>query len=367
MSDGERNAVLLTSEVLIAPTASLFLLDEPELHLHRSIITPLLSAIFLSRPDSAFVISTHEVNMLGDFRGAKVALMRNVVPDGPEAFKWDIDLVDPMSLDSSWTSLSEEITADILGARRKILYVEGTEGSLDKRLYGALFPAVSVVPKGSCREVELAVKGLRGEADHHWVEAFGVVDGDEKSQQEVDSLKSKGIYVLDYNSIESILYHPQLQRIALEAHPAVDGGNLEEVAYEACNAGLQEIMRRQHTIPRKVLDRRIHNLFMNQKPSKEDIQGGGLLEFDDIDIERIRRSMVTDLNTIVNSGDFEGYLRKFPLKDRGIRNAIAKKLEYVDSAQYESTVIKIVGREHAAASVVRRLLGDLAEGLSAAP
>ena len=42
LSDGERNALLISANVLTASPASLLLIDEPERHLHRSIIAPLL-------------------------------------------------------------------------------------------------------------------------------------------------------------------------------------------------------------------------------------------------------------------------------------------------------------------------------------
>ncbi len=51
MSDGERNALLLAAEVLTVPSGTLILIDEPELHLHRSIISSLLTGLFSNRSD----------------------------------------------------------------------------------------------------------------------------------------------------------------------------------------------------------------------------------------------------------------------------------------------------------------------------
>lgn len=39
LSDGERNALLIAANVLTAPTGTLLVIDEPERHLHRSIIS----------------------------------------------------------------------------------------------------------------------------------------------------------------------------------------------------------------------------------------------------------------------------------------------------------------------------------------
>ena len=61
MSDGERNAVILAANVLTVNSGTVLLIDEPERHLHRSIIEPLLSALLAQREDCAFIVSTHEI------------------------------------------------------------------------------------------------------------------------------------------------------------------------------------------------------------------------------------------------------------------------------------------------------------------
>ena len=84
---------------------------------------------------------------------------------------------------------------DILGSRRKIVFVEGTAQSLDAPLYSLLFPQISIVPKkGGCREVEYAVRGLRGAGDIHWISAWGIVDNDQRSAEDVARLKKAGVW-----------------------------------------------------------------------------------------------------------------------------------------------------------------------------
>ena len=61
LSDGERNAVLIGANVLTADPGTVIIIDEPERHLHRSIVSPLLSTLFQKRLDCIFIISTHDV------------------------------------------------------------------------------------------------------------------------------------------------------------------------------------------------------------------------------------------------------------------------------------------------------------------
>jgi hypothetical protein len=62
--------------------------------------------------------------------------------------------------------LPHELRSDVLGARRRILFVEGTETSLDRPLYAILFPDVSVVPKGTAADVIAATKAPRNDIPH---------------------------------------------------------------------------------------------------------------------------------------------------------------------------------------------------------
>jgi len=49
--------------------------------------------------------------------------------------------------------IGDDLKKDILGARRKLLFVEGANTSPDKPLYSLVFPDVSIVAKSGYREV----------------------------------------------------------------------------------------------------------------------------------------------------------------------------------------------------------------------
>ena len=151
---------------------TMLLIDEPERHLHRSIIEPFLSALFKLREDCAFIIATHEVALPVANKDARTLVIHSCEWNGQQAGAWDVNILEET------THLPEELKQTILGGRRRILFVEGVETSLDKTLYSLIFPMVSVIPKGSCHEVEQAVSGLRDGAGLHWLEVFGIVDGD---------------------------------------------------------------------------------------------------------------------------------------------------------------------------------------------
>ena len=200
MSDGERSATIMAATVLTVSPGTVILIDEPERHLHRAVIEPLLSALFEQREDCAFVVSTHEVGLPIANPKAYTVVLRSCNWTDHGVAAWDAEVLQPGG------NLPEDVKRDILGARRKILFVEGSANSLDLPMYGALFPELSVIPKGSCTEVIRAVKGLRGSYAHHHVEAAGLVDRDDRTEDEVNKLTEDGVFALDVCSVESLYY-----------------------------------------------------------------------------------------------------------------------------------------------------------------
>ena len=128
MSDGERNAALIAATVLTVEPGTTLLIDEPELHLHRAIIEPFLSALFEQRTDCAFVVSTHEIALPMAHPSARVLLVRSCEWHGNTAKVWDVAVLDPTE------DLPEELKRAILGARRRIVFVEGTSSAVIAKL-----------------------------------------------------------------------------------------------------------------------------------------------------------------------------------------------------------------------------------------
>lgn len=60
MSDGERVALYLIAQALCIPKKRTIIIDEPEIHLHRSIMSRLWAAIEEARNDCLFIYITHD-------------------------------------------------------------------------------------------------------------------------------------------------------------------------------------------------------------------------------------------------------------------------------------------------------------------
>lgn len=206
LSDGERNAFLIAADVLTAKPGTLIIIDEPDRHLHRSIVSPLLTLLFQRRRDCAFVISTHELMMPVDNPTAATLLIRSCEYAGSVAKSWVADL---LPADSPF---DETMKVDILGGRQKMIFIEGKAQSLDAPLYSLLFPQTSIMPKSSCRDVGYAVRGLRDAETNHWLKAWGIVDNDRRGEEKIKKLREFGIFALPHFSVEALYYHPEIIR-----------------------------------------------------------------------------------------------------------------------------------------------------------
>ena len=186
--------------MLTVDPGTVLLIDEPERHLHRSIIVPFLVALFAQREDCTFIVSTHELALPAANPTASVLMVRSCEWEGNRAKAWDIDLLQAND------QLPEELRLAILGSRRKVLFFEGTGTSLDLPIYNALFPDISVEASGTSTDVQRAVEGMRGSQDLHHVEAYGLIDSDGRSPEAVDALFERGVFALDVYSVESLYY-----------------------------------------------------------------------------------------------------------------------------------------------------------------
>jgi ATPase subunit of ABC transporter with duplicated ATPase domains len=90
MSDGEKSALLLAAEVLVT-AAPIFIIDEPERHLHRSISAGLIAAVLAERTDCHFIVLTHDLDLASAVGGPRqLLLVTGCEWTGKSAAAWDI-------------------------------------------------------------------------------------------------------------------------------------------------------------------------------------------------------------------------------------------------------------------------------------
>ena len=344
MSDGERNAAVIAATVLTVKPGTVLLIDEPERHLHRAIIEPFLSALFAQRADCAFVVSTHEIALPAANPEARVLMIRSCRWNGDRPDAWDVEILEPK------VNLPEDLKRAILGSRRRILFVEGTLNSLDSPLYDALFPGLSVIPMGGCREVERAVKGLRKTRDHHHTEAFGLIDRDDRTAEDVDRLARDGVFALDVCSAESLYYCSAVIDAVARKQAEARGCDANGMFCSAKQAAFDAIRDDPDLATRMAArrcERRIRDAMLAEIPDWKKIKDGGEQKI----TARVHSSYSTELGhfkELIDEGNLDALVARYPLRESRVPDKIAKALECTSRRDYERIAVKRVQDDTAA-------------------
>lgn len=205
MSDGERAVLYLAAQVLCVPKNKTLIVDEPEIHLHRSIMNRLWYALEKSRSDCLFIYITHDTEFaslhgtsdkiwIKEYDGANWVLSKIEEPDLPE-----------------------DLLFNILGSRKNVLFVEGDSSSYDTQLYSVLYPNHHVVACGGCSQVIARTKAFRNCQSVHGCDVYGIIDRDYRCEYEIDKYKEENIYTLEVAEVENLFLVEELVRVMATA------------------------------------------------------------------------------------------------------------------------------------------------------
>ena len=340
--------------MLTADPDTVLLIDEPERHLHRSIIVPFLAALFSKREDCTFIISTHELALPAANPAAGVIMVRSCEWQNNRARAWDIDLLEPNG------QLPEDLRLAILGSRRMVLFLEGTGTSLDLPIYNALFPDISVVASGTSTDVQRSVEGIRGSQDLHHVEAYGLIDSDGRSEDAVNALAERGVFALDVYSVESLYYcSDALDAVAARQAQSLgrDPDAMSESALQAAFVALEE-----SGLAERMAARRCEHLVRDQitslAPDWKTIRDQALSDFQ-ISLKSPFHDELARFTELLSAKEFDQLVARYPLRDSRVFEAVAHALEFSKRELYEQTLIARVQSDDVLAEKLRVRIGPL--------
>jgi len=233
---------------------------------------------------------------------------------------------------------------DVLGSRRKILFIEGTSTSLDAPLYSLLFPEVSLAAKEGCKEVVRAVKGLRAVTELHHVLAFGLIDNDGMSAAQIAEHEAQHIYPLSCFAVESLYYDVEVQK-ALAAKQAKALRTQETLVLDRAKiAALKAlgITTATENLAAKVAERHIRDAILSQLPQKDDLIAGGSNNVN-ITIQSTYASELGKIKSYLQANDLQAIIEKYPVRESGALVAIANGLRFIDRGDYEKAALTVIG------------------------
>ncbi len=365
LSDGERNAIIIGANILTVQSGTTIMIDEPERHLHQSISAPLIAALIQERSDCSFIISTHELSLPQYFKESQVILLRECEHDPnvkktehDEYVSWDAEFLD------KGIDIDEQTKREILGSRKRMLYVEGVPNSLDKSLYTLLFPDMSVICKGGCSEVMQAVRSINRAAPEHWVQAWGIIDKDIRENDEVEKLKSKNIFALPVCTVESIYYHPNVVEYVSSKNSKVDKNEHLEKLQKAEDKALTNFVKKKNELTQKVLASKVRKKGMSNLPNIED--DVVIEEFKYVlNVKAERDAISKDFDSLVKNRDLVGLITRYPVKDAGVLDPFIKELGFKSQAEYEKRVIECLAADEELKKIISSFFKNVMRDINA--
>jgi energy-coupling factor transporter ATP-binding protein EcfA2 len=196
----------------------IFVIDEPEIHLHKSLLVNFFDEIENEFKKACFVYVTHDTDFAASRTKAKKIWLKSYyctqnANDQIINEAWDWEEIEENK------DLPEKLLLELLGSRKPVLFVEGRYSSFDYQLYKVLFPDLLIKYVDGCEEVIKLTKAFLSEKQEgktsafHHINAFGLIDRDVRSINEIKSLKKNNVFVMSVAEIENLICVPELLEI----------------------------------------------------------------------------------------------------------------------------------------------------------
>lgn len=302
MSDGERAVLYLAAQVLCVPEGKTLIMDEPEIHLHRSIMNRLWTALERYRPDCLFIYITHDTQFAAMHPCADKIWIKEF--DGQY---WKLEKI----IDND---LPEELLLDILGSRKNVLFVEGERNSYDTQLYTELYPNYHVVACGSCTQVIARTKAFRSNQALHDCDVYGIIDRDFRSDYEIEKYKGDNIFTINVAEVENLFIVEELVRL-IASHMAKD----QDTVLEAVRKYVIED-RFAKQINRQICEGTVaqikYKLMCAEISKKNEVEARASLDavLEEIDYDAIRTEQEQKFQAVLQSKEYAEVIKVFNCK-----------------------------------------------------
>lgn len=229
LSAGEKSAFDLLLDMVIKSVYfknTVYCIDEPEIHMHTALQSKLLAEMYNLVPDNSQLwLSTHSIGMLEKAKEIELENPNTVCFLNFSNIDFDAPtMLMPTTINSTiWNKFLELTFGDFakLIAPQRVVFCEGTiqgrsyknfDAQVYNRIFSSKYPDTSFISIGSCSELEnddnISMKIIKEVLKNSTIIKF--VDRDDKSNDEVLELESKGIKVLRKRHLECYLLDDEI-------------------------------------------------------------------------------------------------------------------------------------------------------------
>ncbi len=215
-----------------------------------------------------------------------------------------------------------------------------------------------MVPKGSCEEVQKAVLGLRGSQDIHHVEAFGLIDRDNRNDEEVEELVEKGIFALNVYAVEALYYCPDA--IAAIAHKQAElrEGDETELVKLAKQKALEVLKNYAEEMAARRCERKIQALALSKTPDWESMMCNSTQPIS-VSIDSPYPDELNYFNELVDEGNLDQLIVRYRVHKSNTLEILARTLGCRNKRDYEKMVRVLTRNDDKLAGKLKERIGSL--------
>ncbi len=326
LSDGERVIFYLVGEVVCAPRHSIIIIDEPEMHIHKSLVKSLFDLIEIEREDCSFIYLTHDI----DFAFSRHSALKIWTKGYSGENLWDYEIL------GNEMPIPEQLYLEVLGSRKPILFLEGDNSSIDYELYQHVYTGFTLKPLGSCEKVIQSVKALNEQNEFHTIQSFGLIDRDARLDDEVENLISKDIWVLNVAEAENLFLSKDIVKSIgsyLGKNPDYVFDKVKENLIKYFNDQIEPQIALHY---KSILRKKLISLSNLESKDINTLNDEIDADYKAIDKPNLLEKIKAKFQNVVVEKDYDAILRLFNLKNALIPNSklceligIKNKTEYI--------------------------------------
>ena len=225
-------------------------------------------------------------------------------------------------------------------------------------LYSLIFPDVSVIPKGSRKNVEDAVGSIRASEQLHWIRAYGIVDSDGQDKDQVKQFSETGVYPIDAYSVESIYYDLKIQGEVAKRRTNITGDDVSSRLEPARTAAIKAIKENVGNLSERTAERKLREDIFKHLPTRKSSPFEGPLVIN-LDAPAILEQERQSLEKALAANDLEAIISRYPVRETPALARIATHLGFDNRKEYEKAVLQLLKEDEEMLGYVRGLLGSL--------
>ena len=344
MSDGERVIFYLAGEVVCAAENSIIIIDEPEMHIHKSLIKTLFDLIEIERQDCSFVYLTHDI----DFAFTR----HNALKIWAKAFEgnnvWDYEFLEDKM------PIPEQLYLEVLGSRKPVIFLEGDNSSIDYEIYEQVYSDYTLKPLGGCEKVIHSVKSFNEQNGFHHINSFGIIDRDRRQDLEITKLNEKNIWVLDVAEAENLLLLEPIIKVLANHMGKNENDVFNEVKNNLLSFFAAQLESQIMLHYKEVLKKELFALsnFTSKNIADTIVEVNNL--FAVIDKQKLYDIIKAEFENVVRTADYDTTLRLFNLKNALIpQSKICELTGIKNKEEYLKLVLTLLKKKDATSDIIK--------------